>query len=263
MLLPVLLVLASPPILTYRILLLLGALGLVVPSAVAQPDSVLQNFEAANEAYTEGRHEQAVTDYEAVLDAGYTSGALYHNLGNAYVRLDRVGPAVWAYERARHLRPSDPRPQHNLEYVRRRAGLPLRSLPPRGLAGLVAGWSPLVLFMTGGIVFGAGLIGAVLKAGPNESPPWHLPGVWGPVGVGLLLVIVALGTSYVQAQDRCAVVMAESVPVRQAPNDTAASDTTLKGGAMLEIQARQNEWIRVRLRDGSGGWMPTGVLGEV
>lgn len=252
-----------PSTLMHRFVLLLGSLGLIVSSAVAQPNRVLRHFEAANEAYTEGRYEQAVTEYEAVLDAGYASGALYHNLGNAYVRLDRVGPAVWAYEKARRLQPADPRPQHNVEYVRRRAGLPLRSLPPRGLAALVAGWSPLLLFITGGMLFGGGLIGAVIRAGPNAPPAWPRSWVWGSVGAGLLLIIVALGTSYVQARDRRAVVMSESVPVRPVPDDTAASDTTLKEGAMLEIRARRNEWTRVRLRDGTAGWMPARALGEV
>lgn len=244
-------------------MLLVAGLGLMVASATAQPDRLLRRFEAANRAYTEGRYEQAVDDYRSVLDAGYASGALYHNLGNAYARLERVGPAVWAYEKARQLRPEDPRLRHNLEFVRHRAGLPLRGLPSRGLAALVAGWSPLLLFVGGVLVLSIGGLGVVFKdaltrhLGVPSSIGWSLG------GVGLLLIVVAMGTSYVQEQEQHAVVLNGDVPLRTAPDDAAASDTTLPAGAMLEVRARQSGWTRVRLADRTAGWVPARVLGEV
>lgn len=247
----------------HRLVLLVAGLGLMVASAAAQPDSLLRRFEAANEAYAEGRYEQAVDDYRSVLDAGYASGALYHNLGNAYSRLDRVGPAVWAYEKARRLRPDDPRLRHNLEYVRRRAGLPLRGLPSRGFAALVAGWSPLLLFVGGVLALSIGGLGVV------STDAWtrHL-GVpasvgWGLGGAGLLLIVVAMGTSYVQAQEQHAVVMSGDVPLRTAPDEAVAPDTTLPAGAMLEVRARRTAWTRVRLPDRTAGWVPARALGAL
>ena len=81
--------------------------------------------------------------------------------------------------------------------------------------------------------------------------------------MGVLFVIVALGTSYVQAHDHPAVVMPESVPLRTAPAETATPDTTIGAGTMLEIQSDQEDWARVRLRDHSEGWMRTRALGEM
>lgn len=246
-----------------RLVLLLGGLGLLTAPLRAQPDRLLRRFEAANEAYAQGEYEQAVDGYRAILDSGFASAALYHNLGNTYVRLDRVGPAVWAYERARQLRPDDPRLGHNLEYVRRRAGLPQIELPPRGLAALVGGWSPLLLFGIGVLVLGAGLLGAVFRAEPNQGLAWRSPVAGAAVGGGLVLVAVALGTSYVQAHERRAVVMPASVPLRTAPDDTAVPDTTIEAGTMLEIRVQKENWIRVRLRDQTDGWVPAGAVGSV
>lgn len=247
----------------HRLVLLVGGLGLVVASAVAQPDRLLRRFEAANEAYAGGQYEQAVDGYQSVLDAGYASGALYHNLGNAYSRLDRVGPAVWAYEKARRLRPDDPRLRHNLEYVRRRAGLPLQGLPPRGLAALLAGWSPLLLFV-GGVV-GLTVVGlaVVFKDVWTRQLGTQLAFGWGLAGAGLLLVGVAMGTSYVQAHEQRAVVLNQDVPLRTSPDETAAPDTTLPSGAMLEVRVRRTEWTRVRLSDRTDGWVPVRTLGDV
>lgn len=246
-----------------RLMLLVGTLGLIISPAVAQPDSLRRQFEAANEAYAQGRYEDALETYRALLDAGHASAALYHNLGNAYVRLDRTGPAVWAYEKARRLRPDDPRLQHNLEYVRRQAGLPQVGLPPRGLAALVAGWPPLLLFLGGVLLLSAGLVAATLKADADRYVAWRLPIAWGPVAAGLLLVVAALGTSYVQVQDRRAVVMSETVSLQASPDQSAASDSTLKGGTMVEVRASQGAWRRVRLGDGTVGWLPEAALSEV
>lgn len=245
------------------LVLLTGGLGLVVAPVLAQPDSLARHFEAAGEAYAQDRYEEAVGHYRRILDAGVESGALYHNLGNAYVRLDRVGPAIWAYENGRRLRPADPRLRHNLEYVRRREGLPLSGLPPRGLAALVAGWSPLFLFGIGWLLLCGGLIAAVFRAGPDRLFAWRGPGSWGPVGAGLLLVAVALGTSSVQGQSTRAVVVAEQVPVRGAPEDAAAPDTTLQEGSMLEVEVRREPWVRVRLGNGTVGWVLVRAVREV
>ncbi|MFB6272257.1 MAG: SH3 domain-containing protein [Salinibacter sp.] len=234
-----------------------------LPLVGGQPDHLRQRFKTANEAYTQGRYEQAVHDYRAILDAGYASVGLYHNLGNAYVRLGRTGLAVWAYERGRQLRPDDPRLRHNLEYVRRRAGLPLVGLPPRGLAALVAGWSPLLLYVGGILLLSGGLVGAVIWVGETWGGTWRRPMAWGPTAAGLLLVVGALGTSYVQAHDRRAVVTTQSVPLRPSPTSSAAADSTLKAGTMVDLQMAQSQWRRVRLGDGTVGWCSATALSEI
>lgn len=251
------------PIIVYRLGPLVCGLGLLVASAAAQPERPLRGFEEANEAYGQGQYDQAVEGYRDLLDAGYASGALYHNLGNAYARLDRTGPAIWAYERGRRLRPEDPRLQHNLEYVRQRANLPRRGLPPRGLASLVAGWPPLVLFGLGVLLMCGGALGAVVWASPDRVFVWRRPGVWGTFGAGAVLLVMALGTSYVQDQTRRAVVMEEAAPLRAAPADTAVSDTTLRSGTMVDLRMQRDGWVRVRLGDQTEGWMVARALGEV
>lgn len=247
-----------------RVLMLLaGGLGLIVVPTVAQPDSLDRRFAAANEAYAQGRYERAAKGYKSILNADYESVALYHNLGNAHVRLNQVGRAIWAYERGQRLRPDDPRLQHNLEYVRRQAKRPLGGLPPRGLVALVAGWPPFVLFGLGWLALGMGGATAVIKAGSDQYLAWRPHIAWGPVAVGLLLVAVAFGASYVQTHDRRAVVVSERASLRDAPEEAAATSSTVEEGAMVEMEARRAEWIRVRLRDQSMGWMPARALKEI
>jgi tetratricopeptide (TPR) repeat protein len=245
------------------LLLLVGGLGLLGRPTVAHPDSLAHRFDVATAAYAQGQYDRAVDAYRAILDDGHASGALYYNLGNAYARSDQLGQAIRYYEKARRLRPGDPRVAHNLEQVRRRAGVYPGVLPPRGLRGLVQGWSPLALFLAGGLLLGSGLAVAVVWTTPGRPDPWQHPLVWGPVAGGLLLVAVALGTSYVQSQERRAVVVAQQSPLRTAPTPTAVADTTLPEGTMVAVRDRRPPWTEVHLADGTIGWVPTRALGDI
>ena len=245
------------------LVLFLGGLALLGPRALAQPDSLAHRFESANAAYAQGQYTRAIDEYQAILNAGHASGALYYNLGNAYVRLDQLGEAIRYYEKARRLRPGDPRVDHNLEQARRRAGVYPGVLPPRGLAGLVQGWSPLALFVAGWLLLGSGLAVAVVWTTPGRTGSWRHPLVWGPVAGGLLLVAGALGTSVLQSQEKRAVVVAKQAPLRAAPTPTAVSDTTLPEGTMLVVGDRRAQWAEVRLADGTVGWVPARALGDI
>jgi tetratricopeptide (TPR) repeat protein len=249
-----------------RWIFLLIGIGTLPLAGLAQPDRLDRAFDRGTAAYRQGQYDRAVTHYRAVLDTGYASAALYYNLGTAYARLERPGPAIRYYEKARRLRPDDARLRHNLEQVRRRAGVypePLGEGSPRLLGALVRGWSPLVLFGAGLLLVGGGLVAAVWGARPRRPDPWRRPHVRGLLGGGLLLVLGALGTSYAQSLDRRAVVVASEAPVRARPAPEAASDTTLPEGRMVEMGDRRGQWQEVRLADGTTGWVPVRALGDV
>jgi len=249
-----------------RWFVLLVGIGVLPLGGAAQSDRPDRAFERGTAAYRQGQYDRAVRHYRTALESGYASAALYHNLGTAYARLERPGPAIRYYEKARRLQPNDARLRHNLEQVRRRAGVypdPLAQGPARLLGALVPGWAPLVLLGAGLLLFGGGLVAAVRWTRPDRPAPWARPGVWGPVVGGLLLAGVALGTSYLQSLERRAVVVASETPVRAAPDAGAAPDTTLSEGRMVEMGERRASWQEVRLADGTTGWVPVRALGAV
>lgn len=246
-----------------RRLVLLGTILLFGSPVAAQPDSLNHQFERANAAYAQGQYDRAADAYQKILNTGHASAALYYNLGNAYVRLDRLGHAIRYYEKARMLRPNEPRVTHNLEQARRQAGVYPGRLPPRGLAGLVQNWSPLALFVAGWLLLSSGLAIAVFWTGPGREGVERPPLVWGVVAGSLLLVAVAMGTSYLQSVRQRAVVVADQASLRATPTPDAHPDTTLPEGTMVNVQDHRSQWTEVRLGDGTGGWVPAEALGEV
>ena len=93
-----------------QIILLLAAL-LISAISFAQTD-----FELANAAYADGRYEEAVAGYEALL-AEAPNAVLYYNLGNAQFKKGELAQAILAYERALRLKPNYKDAQYNLAFA--------------------------------------------------------------------------------------------------------------------------------------------------
>ena len=64
-------------------------------------------FKKANELYTSGKYQEAINNYESILNEGAHSFELYYNLGCAYYKLNEVGPAIYYYEKAKQISPLD------------------------------------------------------------------------------------------------------------------------------------------------------------
>jgi len=110
------------------LVLIIGLIGLVT-SALAQdprgplPSAKLQQvFLEAGKAYDEGQVDEAIGLYNQLVEQGYASTELFYNLGNAYFKSGRIGPAVLNYRRAWYYAPRDPDIRANLRFALQSAG---------------------------------------------------------------------------------------------------------------------------------------------
>ncbi len=105
-------------------LLCLLALALILTLCPIGPDAsagVLEGtMSRGNALYESGDYAGAVAEYEKVLLYEMRNGAVHYNLGNAWFKLDRPGPAILHYERALRLDPGDVDAARNLAYARSR-----------------------------------------------------------------------------------------------------------------------------------------------
>jgi len=108
------------------LLLLLIGFTQVVLLADSTPRTSMQ---AANEAYQAGDYQAAIEQYQSLLDQGFYSPALYHNLGNAWYQMDRPGMAVLNYQRGLELAPADRGFRQNLELIREGFAEPIVPIP--------------------------------------------------------------------------------------------------------------------------------------
>ncbi|MEI9894544.1 MAG: hypothetical protein WDN28_11820 [Chthoniobacter sp.] len=67
------------------------------------------DFEAANQAYDQGKFAEAKGGYEKLLESGSGGANIYYDLGNADFRLGSAGRAILNYERGAGLEPRSSR----------------------------------------------------------------------------------------------------------------------------------------------------------
>jgi tetratricopeptide (TPR) repeat protein len=242
--------------------MLLIVLAILLQAPSATPADTL--FALGNRLYAEGDFRGAAAAYEGAAETGWTSPALEHGLGAAYLEAGEVGRAVLHFERAHRLAPRDADVAHNLRLARARVDFAAPPLPPgeaaaRWLSARVgAGALAVVLFLLYLAVLG--LIGVRLWTGTPR--PWLRRALLVLIPLGLFAAVAAVGTARYEAQPR-AVVVASDAAVRAAPSAASGTTSTLPEGAVLPVTDERSGWRAVRLPDGSRGWIAASALEEV
>lgn len=245
------------------------ALGLLLAegSTAAAGQAPDDAFAEGVALYEAGDFSGALEAFESSLAAGYASGALYYNMGNAYFRLDELGQAIRFYEKARRLRPDDEAVLHNLAVARSRTPDVYPALPQ---PAWVSAWrsvvrtlGPLGLF---GIGFGLYLVAAALVGYRIWSgrPSNLRRRVLIAAAFGATVCIAAALLASVGASRATqGVVLADSLPLREGPAPDAPSEAEVYEGLVVDLLDADGPWVYVRLPNGATGWITAESVAEV
>jgi len=209
-------------------------------------------FHKGNAAFFEGRYQEAIQDYESLLQQGYVSAPLFYNLANAYFRDGKSGLAILNYERALWLNPRDADTQANLKFARKKVGIFENSSTwwqdlPRILS--LNAWLWLTLFMW--FLASFLLILKILKWSPWSG--WNLrPAIL----INVILLLLCVAASAIRMQDlRRHVVTASDVSLLVAPLENSPKLVALQEGLIVEVKKRQGTFLYVRAETGKQGWI--------
>jgi len=217
----------------------------------------------ADSTYVRGEYQQAIKDYEALLQQG-ASADLYYNLGNAYYRTENITRAVLNYERALLLSPGDKDIRFNLQMARSKT---IDKITPeqemffvtwyRSLVNLtsVDGWANVAL-----ISLALAIVLALLYLFSER--------IWlrkvGFFGAIILIVFFLLGNVFAYQQKdllvnrRGAIVVAPAVTVKSTPAKQGTDLFILHEGTKVTItDGSMKDWKGIRLADGKEGWIET------
>ena len=248
-----------------RAALLLSALAVFVPEAGGSAQ--VEFYQEGNRLYQEGDFEGALSSYLRVVEAGFESGQVYYNIGNAYFKGGNLARAILYYERARRLLPRDEDVRANLDLARSLTADEIEPLPRFWVLNAWSWWvdllprSLLVLLVVSAYVAAmSGVIVLILRRGAPSA-------VWGgrvALGTGGVLLVLGLNLAIREleiGQAEEAVVLEPQVDVMSAPvDDETLTIFTVHEGTKVRVDRRAEEWAEVVLEDGKVGWVRVEVL---
>ncbi len=247
-----------------------AALGLLLLLAASRAASAgAPSYADANQAYSNGDWQSAARQYEALVAAGVVNPDLYYNLGNAYFRMGRLGPAVYQYQRALRIDPGAGDAAHNLALARRTIAerwedkiggaeadplwVTLATLLPPGLLSLG--------FLTADLLFFAALIGLrLLAAGRRRT---LVKGLAALSGAAALFAGVLLCLHIWYMRTPMGIVIADEVGMHEGRNADSQQRSVIHAGMRVEITGRDEGWLRVELSNQTEGWVPADTIGEL
>lgn len=229
-------------------------------SLVAQTPEQL--FETGNSQYAQNNFEEAIKNYEQVLEAGYESAAVYYNLANANYKLNRIAPSIYNFEKALQLKPNDQEIKNNLEFAQNMTVDAITPLPQntfkkwyRAVLGLfnLDGWAILTVVLFG--VFTISFLLYYFIASTTLKRTFFTLSFLA-LGLGLLSLTMAFQAQSDANNRNFAIVFSTETEIKNAPNLAGETSFVLHEGTKVRILEEDVNWVQIQLADGKEGWMP-------
>jgi tetratricopeptide (TPR) repeat protein len=229
----------------------------ILERALADFDEGVSLSESAPDQAAE-KVRAALGGFESVVRSGVISGPLYYNIGNAYLRLGRLGMAIANYRRAEKLIPGDGNLEANLSFARNQRRNQIAESGSRTVLHTLFFWHYRLPLRTR-YLLAMGLYVAcwvVLIARPYVRQ----------VGLRLAAALLAVGwvtfgvsiavERGVQSRVAEGVLVADEVVVRKGNGENYDPEfkQLFYDGVEFTVRERRGPWLKIELPDG-GGWI--------
>lgn len=218
-------------------------------------------FTKATEAYNDGDYKEAIKLYNAILEDGQHSAALYFNLGNSYYKLNEIASSIYYYEKALLLKPKDPEILNNLGYAQNMTLDAIDKMPETGLSKIYkrvtnrlsfdqwayVGVFFMFLFVVLYILF--------YYFQYSSRKRWAFIGSF----IALFIAFVAIVFAYIQYDDfkkyQPAIVFSDEIGINSEPNTKSEEVFVLHAGTKVNVLDELDTWKKIRIADGKTGWV--------
>ena len=224
-------------------------------------DTIITKFDRANKYYQQQDYENAIKSYEEVLKANRISAAVYFNLGNAYFKTGNVAKSLLNYERAHKFAPDDEDIDFNLKVAALKVVDKIDPIPmvfykhwinSMALALRMDVWSKIFIALVWLTSF---LFAAfIVASSPIRKKLFFV--------VAMLFLIFSLSSFYFTTvqdnlvnHDQHAIVMMASSYVKSSPDEKGNDQFILHEGTKVEVLDEFNDWRKIKIANGSIGWI--------
>jgi len=227
------------------------------------------DFQKANELYQKQNYDSAAKIYEQLAAKEYYSAEVYYNLANCYYKLDNVSHAILNYERALKLKPDDEDILFNLKVAQLKVVDKIETVPEifyvrwtKSISSLLTtdNWSSLVIICIW-IMFMFAAMYVISSAVVMKRIGFLMAALFLLVTIGVFRIARQSYSS--QVQQKRAVVMSMSAYVKSSPGDNNTDLFLLHEGTRMDILDSYDNWVKIRIANGSIGWVKSIEIEEI
>ena len=252
----------------YSLLLFSLIASFLFTSELVIAEGAEQIFESSNQLYNKGKYAEAIIGYRKILANNECSGELYFNLANAYYKLDSIPQAILYYEKAKLLIPNDDDLYTNLKLANLKTTDKIEAIPQlfflswyqnflQKFSTQVWAWLSIVACALSFLLFWFFVSSKKLRF---KKLYFFSASIF--LIACILLVVIASASNDVRNVHR-AVVFTPSVTLKSEPNVSSTNLYVIHEGATCKIVERVNNWFRVKLDNGSEGWLTKSDVKEI
>jgi hypothetical protein len=241
----------------------IGALVLLAATLLSRDgraDVADEAWKRGNEAHLRGDYAAAAKAYENLQRQMILSPDLFYNLGVTYFRQQKLGRAVWAFERALVLAPDDEDARFNLAQARKLAGQRAQD-KLEGVAHepwwirTVTSLSPSTeVWLFCGLYLGCFVLVFLRRGMAHDA---RLAVTTGVVILGVAAALAGLLVLGRVQLDRIpmAIVLPDQVAVKEGADENFRTSFEVHGGLRVRVLESEHDWVRVRLANGLEGYV--------
>lgn len=238
---------------------LLFLLLMVANSLVAQDVDSL--FTKGNTLYKNGEFEAAINSYKKIEAKDSISAELYLNLGNAYYKLNKVGPTIFYYEKALKLEPSNKDVKNNLVFAKRLALDTIKEVPKTVFQKFHANYIQQLSYNEWAILavlfsFLASLFFLLFYFSyvPTRKRVYFTASILSFI-ILTFSIIITYSEFNKSKNNKEAIVFATETTVRNAPTLNADEVFILHEGTKVFVIDAVDNWKKIKLIDNRTGWI--------
>jgi len=214
-----------------------------------------QLFEKANRTYNNSDYTSAITLYDSILTIGLESSELYYNLGNCHYKAQNWANAIWHYEKSLKLERNDKTIQNlelaNLKIIDRIEEIP-QLFYKKWWSSFISIFNTFSWQLISILIIWLALTLKILSQFTNYKNKYFLSILYSL----LLISIFATYSSYQKnITKKEAIIFTTSIVVNSEPKTNSTNLFTLHSGSKIEILDTNEEWINIKIANGSSGWI--------
>ena len=226
-------------------------------------------FAKGNSLYQRENYEAAIEQYKLIDELEMQSDELFFNLGNSYYKLNKVAPAIYYFEKALKLNPSNADAKTNLAFANRMTIDAIDVLPKT----IFKDFSDAVIYkltyeIWAKLAVGFSFFGALIFLLYHFSYSSRKKLLYFNLSIlSVVLLIISLSFAFKSydytVNTKTAIIFKQTTEIKNAP--TLNSDTVFKlhEGTKVIVLDEIDDWKKIKLADGKIGWMIADYLKEI